>query len=116
MIRKVFTAPMQVFSPVANGEFALEPYEAGWATEAVAMVYVHEAHGDSPRMDLRAQISVDGVRWIDFGQAFDPITGPGGYYLSLDRFGNWLRLAGEVSGGPPDGGAAFVADFYWVLK
>jgi hypothetical protein len=36
--------------------------------------------------------------------------------LSLDHFGNWLRLAGTVSGGPDDGSAAVLVDIYWVLK
>jgi hypothetical protein len=106
---------MELFAQIPNGTYELEPYEAGWAAEALAMVYVREAHGDAPKLRLTAQISVDGVRWIDMPHALGPITQPGGYVLSLTGFGNWLRLAGEASGGPSDG-PAFVADFYWVLK
>jgi len=35
--------------------------------------------------------------------------------LSRAGFGNWLRLAGPVTGGPDDGSAAVVVDIYWVL-
>jgi hypothetical protein len=113
-VRNVHTAPMEVFAQIPNGTYELEPYEAGWAAEALAMVYVREAHGDAPRLRLTAQISVDGVRWIDTAHALT-IRQPGGYALSLTHFGNWLRLAGVASGGPADG-PAFVADFFWVLK
>ena len=44
------------------------------------------------------------------------ITQPGAHYLPLVQFGNWLRVAGKVSGGPKNGSPAFVFDFYWVLK
>ena len=113
-MRNVHTAPMEVFAQIPNGPYELEPYEAGWATEALAMVYVREAHGDPPQLHLTAQISVDGVRWIDTPHTLT-IAGTGGYSLLLTSFGNWLRLAGEASGGPADG-PAFVADFFWVLK
>jgi len=114
-MRQCHTAAMEVCSPLQNGEFALEPYEAGWATEALAIVYIREVHGEAPILKLKAQISADGCRWIDFGPAFAPINSEGGYFLRLEGFGNWLRLAGEVSGGPAQE-AAFIADFYWALK
>jgi hypothetical protein len=106
---------MEVFAQIPNGPYELEPYEAGWAAEALAMVYVREAHGDAPQLNLTAQISVDGIRWIDTPHTLGPIAQPGGYALLLTGFGNWLRLAGTASGGPADG-PAFVADFFWVLK
>ena len=46
-MRNVHTAPMEVFAQIPNGPYELEPYEAGWAAEALAMVYVREAHGDA---------------------------------------------------------------------
>lgn len=115
-MQRIHTAPMELFSAVGNGPYASEPYEAGWALEATALLYVHSASGASPRFALHAQISADGQRWIDFGPAFEPVIAPGGYFLSLSHFGNWLRLAGDVSGGPEDGSPAFVFDLYWVLK
>jgi len=115
-MKNVHTAPMEVLSAKANGPFATEPYEAGWADEALALVYVREAYGPAPKLVLQSQISVDGVRWLNHAAAPLVITGPGAHYLSLGEFGNWLRLAGDVTGGPADGSPAFVLDFYWVLK
>lgn len=115
-MQRIHTAPMELLSTVGNGPYVSEPYEAGWALEAIAMLYVRSIAGPAPRFDLRAQISADGQRWIDCGRAFGPISAPGGYFLTLTQFGNWLRLAGDVSGGPEDGSPAFVIDLYWVLK
>ena len=115
-MRKSHTAAIEIFSAKANGPVATEPYEAGWAREALAVIYCHEVHGPAPCLEFGAQISADGVRWIEFGRAYPTISAPGGYFLSLDHFGNWLRLAGTVSGGPDDGSAAVLVDIYWVLK
>jgi hypothetical protein len=110
------TAPLEVLSPRANGSFETEPFEAGWADEALAMVYVREVAGPSPQLELRAQLSVDGARWFDHPSEPLRVRRPGGYHLPLTQFGNWLRLSGHVSGGPEDGAPAFVVDLYWVLK
>lgn len=115
-MKNVHTAPLEVLSPKANGPFATEPHEAGWADEALAIIYVREANGPAPRLALRAQISADGVRWLDHAAPALIIEKTGGYQLDLVRFGNWLRLAGEVTGGPAEGAPAFLLDFYWVLK
>lgn len=115
-MRNVHTAPMEVFAQIGNGPYALEPYEVGWAAEALLFVYIREVHGRSPSLSFTVQISVDGNRWIDTPHTLGPLTEAGGSSLLVTGFGNWLRLAGEASGGPEDGSAAFVADFYWVLK
>jgi hypothetical protein len=107
---------MEILSARPNGSFATEPYEAGWAGEALAIVYVREMHGPAPKLRLQAQISADGVRWIDHPTEALTIDRPGGGSLPLHDFGNWLRVAGEISGGPEDGETALVFDFYWVLK
>jgi hypothetical protein len=115
-MKNVHTAPLEVLSVKPNGAFATEPYEAGWADEAIAMIYVREAAGPSPTLELRVQISADGARWFDHPNPPLRLQKAGGYSLPLTQFGNWLRLAGEVSGGPADGTPAFVLDLYWVLK
>lgn len=114
-MRRSQIAAMELFSPLRQGTFALEPYEAAWASEALAVVYIDEV-SDGAELDLAAQISIDGLRWIDFGKSFETITKPGNYFLQLTQFGTWLRLAGEVRGGPPDGRPGMIAHFYWDLK
>ncbi len=115
-MKNVHTAPVEVLSARSDGAFFTEPHEAGWADEALAMVYVREAAGPLPSMVLRAQISADGARWFDHPAAPLQIGKTGGYGLPLTHFGNWLRLAGEVSGGPANGSPTFVIDIYWILK
>jgi hypothetical protein len=41
-MKNVNTAPMEVMSPKAYGSFVAEPHEAGWADEALAMIYVRD--------------------------------------------------------------------------
>jgi len=115
-MKNIHTAPLEVLAERPNGAFASEPHEAGWADEAIAMIYVRQVPQPGAKLVVRAQISLDGARWMDHPAAPLAITGPGAYSLPLVHFGNWLRLSGEISGGPPGGAPAFVYDFYWVLK
>ena len=84
-MRKSHTAAMEIFAAKANGPVATEPYEAGWAREALAVIYCHKVHGPAPRLELHAQISADGVRWIDFGRTLPAISAPGGSFLSFEE-------------------------------
>ncbi len=73
-----------------HGAFATEPFEAGWAAEAIYFVEAHELAGGP--LHARAQISPDGIRWIDEGSACD-LAGPGQAFVRVAHFGGWLRLA-----------------------
>lgn len=115
-MRNSHTAPLEVLSEKSNGPFATEPYEAGWADEALVLVYIRELYGPAPALQLQAQISADGVRWLDHACAPLRITQTGGWSLTLLHFGNWLRFAGDVAGGPDDGSPGCVLDLYLVLK
>jgi hypothetical protein len=66
------------------------PYEAGWAGEAVFFV---QLEGDHPDLSVQAQISPDGLHWVDRGEprvitADLEITA-----IELANFGGWLRLS-----------------------
>lgn len=63
-MRDTHTAPLEVLSARGNGIFHTEPHEAGWADEAIAMLYVRETADPAPRLALQAEVSVDGVRWM----------------------------------------------------
>lgn len=79
---------------VARGErfgdgAATEPYEAGWATEAVIFLLGMDA-GDAGHATV--QISPDGITWADEGTS---IPLPGDKEVTFGRighFGNWLRI------------------------
>jgi hypothetical protein len=87
-----------------TGAAATEPYEAGWAREAVVFVRALKApKGTSP--EARIEISADGIRWVPEGTRFpmpdreDAVT-----FARVAHFGNWLRVATDL----PDGAQATV--------
>lgn len=94
-----------------QGAFETEPYEAGWASEAIFFVRVLESKGDIGDVTAEAQISPDGMRWADEGSslAIDPDAET--TYCRVSHFGNWLRLVGIL----PDGTSAKVI-VYLTLK
>jgi hypothetical protein len=115
-MKRFHSAPMLVLSEIPYGEFALEPYEAGWASEAIAFIYIRKFYDSMQSLSIQPQVSADGCRWIDFGPAIGPITAPGSHFIQLKHFGNWIRLAGSAGGDVSDCGPAFVGDFYWAVK
>lgn len=81
-----------------SGEYTSAPMETAWATEAMFFVRVEDARGKNFRFNARAQISVNGIDWIDEGTAFAPINGNGQYVIRLKHFGGWLRITGGLTG------------------
>ena len=56
------------------GSVATEPYEAGWAGEAVLFVRALKDAEGAPGV-ARVEISPDGMRWVAEGSVF-PLPGP----------------------------------------
>jgi hypothetical protein len=84
--------------PLAPGAgYVSAPLETAWASEAIFFVRFEETAGTF-RFAPRAQISVNGIDWVDEGTAFPPITAAGQYFIRLTHFGGWLRLAGRFEG------------------
>ena len=87
-----------------TGAAATEPYEAGWAREAVVFVRALKPP-KGPSAEARIEISADGIRWVAEGTRFpmpdreDAVT-----FARVAHFGNWLRVATDL----PDGGEATV--------
>jgi len=79
-------------------DFATEPFEAAWASEALFFIRAEEITGESPLLRARVQVSADGIHWADEGTAFDAISACGDFFVRVAHFGGWLRLAGEVQG------------------
>ncbi len=95
-----------------SGVAATEPYEAGWATEAVIFVRAlgieraadatdgDGGDDDASPPDVRVQMSADGMRWIDEGTSFPvPETTALDTFTRVSHFGNWLRVATELPAG-----------------
>lgn len=96
--------------------FETEPYECGWASEALYFVYSTEPLPAD--MWLRAQVSADGRRWIDHGAPCLISAGElGGTVAVPAGFGGWLRLVWvhtPVTPGHTTGTAEL--DIYLTLK
>lgn len=77
-----------------TGECATEPYECGWASEAIIFVRALGITGDVGDALLRVQISPDGLRWLDDGLTF-PVPAAEGHmtFARVTHFGAWLRIA-----------------------
>ena len=97
MLRESYTAVVER-SDELRGDFATEPYECGWAGEAIFFVRTLERAGNLEDVTLHVQISADGIRWCDEGTSVT-LGGAEVVYCKVSHFGNWLRLAGRL----PDG-------------
>jgi hypothetical protein len=85
---------------VWTGEVATEPYEAGWAREAIFFVRALDASGPLQSASAQVQISPDGIHWVDEGTAFGLPERTGAVAFGrVTQFGGWLRLRTQV----PDG-------------
>ncbi len=92
-----------------SGAWETEPYEAGWAHEAIAFIRLL----DPPQgvVTAHVEISPDGIHWTPEGTSFDPIDREGVHFVKVRHYGNWLRLSGTVESGEPAH-----ALIYWALK
>lgn len=83
---------------VWKGDFATEPYEAAWASEAIFYVRILDHDGLSPGAEARVQISPDGIRWCDEGTRL-PISAEEVTFARVRHFGEFLRIAGTLPAG-----------------
>ncbi len=82
-----------------SGSVATEPYEVGWAHEAIIFVRALAVSG-AGAAEARVQISPDGMHWADEGTRFAlPSNTAEVTYARVRHFGLWLRIAADL----PDG-------------
>lgn len=83
-----------------HGAFASEPYEAGWAREAVIFVRLLKLEGDPGTAEISVDISADGMRWAGEGARI-PVPAETGEvtFAKVAHFGNWLRVSGRLPEG-----------------
>ena len=94
-LRESVTAVLLRADTVGDGA-TTEPYEAGWASEAI--VFVHTVDGESGGA-IEAALSADGMQWIDEGSRIE-LPGVGGAaFARLAHFGNWLRFRVRMRAG-----------------
>jgi len=81
-----------------TGQAATEPYEAGWAREAVIFVRALKSMGVAGRAHV--ELSPDGMNWVAEGTTFAlPDDDNKVTYARVREFGNWLRLRAELPQG-----------------
>jgi hypothetical protein len=80
-----------------TGDFATEPYETAWASEARWFVNVLELE-DGAHVSLHPEISPDGLTWCAEGSPSLEFDAPGLQSLPLTNFGPWLRLRATTTG------------------
>jgi hypothetical protein len=110
-VRQFFTSVL-VHRRAFKTDFETEPYEVAWASEAICFVRVESVSGQNAKLEMFAQISADGLRWIDEGTRFPAITEVGNYFVRLSHFGGWLRFRGTITGKP----VSFTLTIHLVLK
>jgi len=97
-LRRSYTASVER-NVLWQGEFASEPYEAAWASEAIFFVRALDVSGEFTGT-ARVQISADGIHWVDEGTSLDLPTEVGAVaFCKVRHFGGWLRLRGELDAG-----------------
>ncbi len=111
VLRRSYTAVVERAEPL-KGEFITEPYEAGWAGEALIFIKVREGLSSGLEIHAGVQISPDGIDWVNEGTIFPLIRQKGTYFVKVGNFGNWLRVAGRIS----DPEVQVRASIYIVLK
>ena len=94
-LRRSFTAVVER-NVRWQGDFASEPYEAAWASEAIFFVRaLSDVIGTGGK--ARVQISADGIRWVDEGTRFDlPRSKDEVTFCRVSHFGGWLRIKGKT--------------------
>lgn len=79
-----------------TGQSATEPYEGGWAKEAIVFVRaLKEPIGPLPKAYV--EISADGLHWCREGSDFDlPASKDAVTFQRVAHFGNFLRIAATL--------------------
>jgi len=94
-LRQFYTSVLERRKEFA-GSVETPPFEGGWAGEAIFFVRVEQI-SEATVVDLRVQISPDGIHWVDEGSVLNSLSREGDRFVRVSHFGGWLRLAGNVS-------------------
>ena len=82
-----------------TGLAATEPYEAGWAREAIVFVRALKAP-KGPLPTARIEISADGMHWVAEGAQFAlPAAENAVTFQRIAHFGAFLRVAAALGEG-----------------
>ncbi|GAB3577690.1 hypothetical protein GCM10027445_43780 [Amycolatopsis endophytica] len=94
-MRSTMTAVLER-NTVVREDFATEPYELPWASEARFFVQALEADGV---LEFHTEISPDGLHWCPLEDTAHHIDSPGLITWPVTGFGQWLRVRCSVAPG-----------------
>ena len=95
-LRRSYTAIVER-NVLWQGDFASEPYEAAWASEAIFFVRAL-SQSSGVGGEAAVQISADGIHWVDEGTVFNlPVSEGEVTFGRVSHFGGWLRIAGTLA-------------------
>lgn len=81
-----------------KSELETEPYEAGWADEAILFLQLEDVSLSGASVTAEIQISADGINWVNEGTRIGPINEDGASFIRISHFGGWLRARFRVTG------------------
>lgn len=93
-------------------DFATEPYECGWASEAIFFIRLYSLEGQNTSLQAQVEISADGIHWVAEGTELPIMKSANDFFCKVHNFGGWLRLNCRVAGESPD----IKTTIYLVLK
>ncbi len=83
-----------------TGSSATEPYECGWAREAIVFVRALATPSLPSGTLARVQVSPDGMHWADEGTTLALPEADGELcFARVSHFGGWLRLVASLPEG-----------------
>ena len=88
-MRSAHTVVLERNTPL-QGEFATEPYEVGWATQAVMFIDTLDALESD--WSAHVEISPDGIRWCEIDSKSFSVNRYGLTSIRIRHFGSWLRV------------------------
>ena len=96
-MKEFYTSVVELRQPIKN-IFLTEPYECGWANEALFFLTVHPEMADFAKIVVRPKISPDGIHWIDAPAGATSVDKPGTIAIAQSHFGGWLCLELSLAG------------------
>ncbi|MFC7861331.1 hypothetical protein ACFQ9D_12635 [Arthrobacter koreensis] len=113
-MKQSFTAVLERNSSL-EGQFATEPYEVAWASEARWFINTLSIDPGTA-MSAQVQVSPDGLNWCDIDDSPKTVSETGTVSWTTSDFGGWLRLKGDIrnDSGAPEGRAK--VQIYLALK
>lgn len=90
-MRQFHTAVLDTFHEITP-DYATEPFETAWASEATFFVRAEVASANTGDITFAVELSPDGITWVDEGGRLVLPQGEQLAFVRIRHFGGWLRL------------------------